>query len=58
MNRKAQNLLEYAILMVGFLTVLIVFLAPSGIFRKRLTETLDITVNTVNAMVDNLNFSN
>ena len=57
MNQKGQNILEYVILLVGIITVLMLFLAPNGIFRRHLTDTLDTSVNMVDDMVDNLNFA-
>ncbi len=49
-NKKGQSTLEYIVLVTAVVAALLVFLGPSGIFQSRLTNSLDITTNSMENM--------
>ena len=54
-DKNAQTTFEYIIFFAGVIVVLLVFLGPSGYFRKAVEKTLNRTVNQINIMVDSVN---
>ncbi len=41
MNKRAQNTIEYLLLVVAMITVMIIFLAPNGKYQKGMQNTLN-----------------
>lgn len=55
-NRKGQSTLEYIILMTAVVVVIIAFVFANGSpFRAGLNSTLQVGVNTMNAMGQKIN---
>lgn len=49
-NKKGQSTLEYIILVTAVIAILLVFLGPSGVFRKAYNSTLGDVTSVMNKM--------
>ncbi len=55
-DNRAQSTFEYILAVSAVIVVLIVFLNPQGPFRNVVENSLNKTVDQINAMTDSFNF--
>ncbi len=55
-STEGQNIIEYLLLMVTCILIFLVFLSPSGLFRNRIENTVNGTVNQLEDMANNVVF--
>jgi len=55
-SREGQSIFEYIIFLTAVILVLLVFLGTNGFFKKKLESSLNQAVNSINVMVDKINF--
>lgn len=56
-KRLGQSTMEYFIMVAAVLVVLLIFLGPNGLMRRRIDQTLDDSIEFMDAMVDNIDLS-
>ena len=54
-NARAQNMVEYILVVTAFILVFLIFLAPSGVFKKKLNRVLDKSVGMLENMAGSFN---
>ena len=53
-RKKGQSTLEYIIMFTGVIAILIVFLSPTGPFRKSTEKTFNQAINGMETMANRL----
>jgi len=56
--KKGQVIFEYLIFLTAAIIVFLVFLRPNGLFQGQLEESLDLSIRTINGIVEDIQFPN
>jgi hypothetical protein len=57
-NPYGQNMLQYILLLTIIIVTLITFLGPNGFYTTRLNRAFEHSINGVNAVLSQVNYTN